>query len=135
MKRMIAFLLVVLPLPATAQGPGFGATLAEHWCMGCHIVESAPKGASANGVPSFPSIAAKPTTTPQHLNAYLSTGHTHARLLPQQSGAPGPGRIHPEPFADPQAHDRSWAAAWASGVAPVRLTLVASRASWVASSV
>lgn len=77
MNRMIVLLLLLMPLPATAQGPGFGATLAEHWCMGCHVVERAPKNASANGVPSFPAIAAKPTTTAEHLNLHLSTGHTH----------------------------------------------------------
>lgn len=77
MSRTLALVLVLLPLPTMAQGPGFGATLAEHWCMGCHIVERAPKGASANGVPSFPAIAAKPTTTAEQLSLYLSTGHTH----------------------------------------------------------
>jgi len=77
MNRMIALLLFLLPIPTMAQGPGFGATLAEHWCMGCHVVERAPKSASANGIPSFSAIAAKPTTTAEHLGLYLSTGHTH----------------------------------------------------------
>ena len=76
MNRTIALLLVLLPFPAIAQGPGFGATLAAHWCMGCHVVERAPKNASADGIPSFPAIAARPATTAEHLNAYLSTGHT-----------------------------------------------------------
>ncbi len=75
MNRFFA-LLLLLPVPAMAQGPGYGATLAEHWCMGCHIVERAPKTASANGIPSFSAIAAKPTTTADQLKSYLSTGHT-----------------------------------------------------------
>jgi mono/diheme cytochrome c family protein len=75
MKRLIA-LLMLLPLPAFAQGPGYGAALAERWCMACHIVEPAPRTASANGIPSFSAIAAKPTTNAEQLKAYLSTGHT-----------------------------------------------------------
>jgi mono/diheme cytochrome c family protein len=75
MKSLIP-LLILLPLPALAQGPGYGAALAERWCMACHIVEPAPKTASANGIPSFSAIAAKPTTNAEQLKAYLSTGHT-----------------------------------------------------------
>mgnify|MGYP001807732568 CR=1 FL=1 len=75
MKKLIA-LLMLLPLPALAQSPGYGAALAERWCMACHIVEPAPKTASANGIPSFSAIAAKPTTTAEQLKTYLSTGHT-----------------------------------------------------------
>ena len=41
-----------------------------------HIVEPAPRTASANGIPSFSAIAAKPTTNAEQLKAYLSTGHT-----------------------------------------------------------
>lgn len=76
MNRMIALLLILLPLPAMAQAPGYGAALAERWCMACHIVEPAPRTASANGIPSFSAIAAKPTTNAEQLKAYLSTGHT-----------------------------------------------------------
>ena len=71
MKRLFALLLVLLPLPAAAQGPGYGAALAQRWCMACHIVEPAPKTASANGIPSFSAIAAKSTTTAEQLKAYL----------------------------------------------------------------
>ncbi len=76
MKRLIALLLVLLPLPAAAQAPSYGAALAQRWCMACHIVEPAPKTASANGIPSFSAIAAKPTTNAEQLKAFLSTGHT-----------------------------------------------------------
>ncbi|WP_425064338.1 c-type cytochrome [Reyranella sp.] len=75
MKRSIA-LLLLLPVPALAQGSRYGAALAERWCMACHVVEPAPRTASANGIPSFSAIAAKPTTTAEQLKAYLSTGHT-----------------------------------------------------------
>jgi mono/diheme cytochrome c family protein len=76
MKRSIPLLLALLPLPAAAQGPGYGAALAERWCMACHVVEPAPRTASANGIPSFSAIAARPTTNAEQLKAYLSTGHT-----------------------------------------------------------
>ena len=75
MKKLIA-LLMLMPRPALAQSPGYGAALAERWCMACHIVEPAPRTASANGIPSFSAIAARPTTTAEQLKAYLSTGHT-----------------------------------------------------------
>jgi len=76
MNRLIALLFVLLPLPAVAQGPGYGAALAQRWCMACHIVEPAPRTASANGIPSFSAIAARPETNAEQLKAYLSTGHT-----------------------------------------------------------
>lgn len=72
----MALALVLLPLPAVAQGPEVGRPLAERWCMACHVVERVPSAAASNGVPSFPVIAARPTTTVQSLDAFLSTGHT-----------------------------------------------------------
>lgn len=66
-----------VPLPATAQGPGFGGELATRWCMGCHVIEREPRTATADGVPSFPAIAAKPNTTAASIERYLSTAHTH----------------------------------------------------------
>ncbi len=74
---MAMALLLLLPLPAAAQGPSVGSTLAEHWCMGCHIVEREPSSAASGGAPSFSAIAAKPSTTAASLDQYLSTGHTH----------------------------------------------------------
>lgn len=64
-------------LPAAAQGPGFGGELAARWCMGCHVIEREPRSATADGVPNFPAIAAKPDTTAASIERYLSTGHTH----------------------------------------------------------
>lgn len=68
--------LAMLPLPVVAQSPGPGWRLAERWCMACHVIEREPPSASANGIPSFPAIAAKPGTTAESLDRYLSTGHT-----------------------------------------------------------
>lgn len=70
-------LVGAVPLPAVAQGPGIGGQLAARWCMGCHVIEREPRAATADGVPSFPAIAAKPDTTAVSIERYLSTAHTH----------------------------------------------------------
>lgn len=77
MRRTMAMALLLLPLPAAAQGPGVGGTLAEHWCMGCHVIERELPRAAPGGVPSFAAIAAKPSTTADSLDRYLSSAHTH----------------------------------------------------------
>ena len=76
MKRTMAMIVALLPLPAAAQGPGPGWPLAERWCMACHVIEREPPGAPAQAVPSFEAIAAKPGTTAESLDRYLSVGHT-----------------------------------------------------------
>jgi len=76
MLRKMAMALLLLPLPAGAQGPGVGGTLAEHWCMGCHVIEREPPSAVAGGAPGFSAIAAKPSTTADSLARYLSSAHT-----------------------------------------------------------
>jgi len=77
MRRTMAMALLMLPLPAAAQSAGGGGTLAEHWCMGCHVIERNPPTATSGGAPSFSSIAAKPSTTAAFLAQYLSSGHTN----------------------------------------------------------
>ena len=77
MRRTMALILALLPLPAAAQqGPGVGGALAVRWCMACHVIEREPPRAIADGVPSFPAIAAKSSTTAESLDRYLSSGHT-----------------------------------------------------------
>lgn len=66
----------LLPGSAFAQGPETGRALAERWCASCHIIDRAPATATANGLPSFPAIAAKPSTTKQSLDQFLSSEHT-----------------------------------------------------------
>jgi mono/diheme cytochrome c family protein len=77
MRRTMAMALLLLPIPAAAQDPAVGGTLAEHWCMGCHVVERVPPTAAPSGVPSFVAIAEKPSTTAASLALYLSSAHTH----------------------------------------------------------
>ena len=78
MRNLLAIMLVLLPTGTTvAQTPTLGGTLAEHWCMGCHVVEPEPPRPSNGGAPSFSAIAAKPSTTAATLDRYLSAAHTH----------------------------------------------------------
>ena len=73
--------LALAALPAAAQDPGIGGALAVRWCMACHVVEPNPPTAT-DSAPSFPAIAARPSTTVDSLDRYLSTGHT---LMPDFS--------------------------------------------------
>jgi mono/diheme cytochrome c family protein len=72
--------LALLPISAFAQAPAqapeAGRALAERWCASCHIIDRAPAAATASGLPSFPAIAAKATTTKQSLDLFLSSEHT-----------------------------------------------------------
>jgi mono/diheme cytochrome c family protein len=75
-RVMTVTVFAVISLPAFGQGHSVGGSLAERWCMACHNIERAPPAAVINGVPSFVAIVAKPTTTAESLDRYLSTGHT-----------------------------------------------------------
>jgi mono/diheme cytochrome c family protein len=77
MRRSLAVILAMaLPaLPAAAQNPPVGRSLAVRWCMACHVVEPNQSMATDNA-PSFRAIAARPDTTARSLDRYLSTGHT-----------------------------------------------------------
>ena len=74
---MAAMALGLLPFVAAAQSADVGGRLAERWCMGCHVVETGPRDVANDGVPTFPAIAARPSTTAESLDRYLSTAHTN----------------------------------------------------------
>jgi mono/diheme cytochrome c family protein len=79
MRRTMAMAAMALGLPSVvvAQNAEVGGTLAERWCMGCHVVETAPRAVATDGVPSFPAIAARSSTTAESVGRYLSTAHTN----------------------------------------------------------
>ena len=83
MRRSMALVLAsaLLALPASAQESSVGGRLAVRWCMACHIVEPNQTKATDNA-PSFRDIAARPGTTAESIDRYLSTGHT---LMPDFS--------------------------------------------------
>ena len=75
MSRFIAWLVLLLPVAAAGQEIDRGRALAERWCANCHVVDrSAPTG-KADGLPTLPGIAAKPTTTAASLHGLLSRSH------------------------------------------------------------
>lgn len=71
----VVLALALLVLPAAAQEPSVGRSLAVRWCMACHVVEPNQSTATDNA-PSFRAIAARPGTTAGSLHRYLSIGHT-----------------------------------------------------------
>lgn len=75
MLRTIACLLVLMPSLAWAQDVDRGHALATRWCANCHVVEGTAAAASANGLPTFPALAASPKTTPELLRATMTAQH------------------------------------------------------------
>lgn len=78
MSRVAAFLLLfLLMLPAVAAGQDVerGHQLAQRWCSGCHAVERSPADARADGVPTFPAIAAMPGMSAERLRAAMNPLH------------------------------------------------------------
>ena len=75
MRRTTACLLVLMPGFAWAQDVDHGHQLATRWCVNCHVVERTAAAASANGLPTFPALAANPKTTPELLRATMTAQH------------------------------------------------------------
>jgi mono/diheme cytochrome c family protein len=68
--------LAILPASAqTAGDPGRGRDLARQWCAACHIVAQGDGRSATDAVPTFMSIAARPSTTALGLRAFLQTPH------------------------------------------------------------
>ncbi len=78
MLRFIVCLATLLPGLAFAQDVDGGRQLATRWCAGCHVVDRSPTEARADGVPTFPAIAAKPGISPDRLRAAMNP--THGRM-------------------------------------------------------
>jgi mono/diheme cytochrome c family protein len=76
MRHLMMSVLLLLPVPVAAQGPADGRPLAERWCMACHVIEREAPSVAPDRGPNFTTIAARPSTTPESLRRYLSTGHT-----------------------------------------------------------
>ena len=75
MSRLAAVLVLVLPAAAAAQDVERGHQLAQRWCAGCHTVERSPAAARADGIPSFPAVAAIPGTSAERLRAAMNPAH------------------------------------------------------------
>jgi mono/diheme cytochrome c family protein len=75
MRRALFLILTLGPGAALAQDIDQGHQLATRWCANCHVVERTTAAASANGLPTFPAIAANPRATPELLRATMSAQH------------------------------------------------------------
>jgi mono/diheme cytochrome c family protein len=49
--------------------------MAERWCANCHIVASSVQAGRADGLPTFPAIAAKQETTAASLHGVMTAAH------------------------------------------------------------
>lgn len=70
----LALTLCLAATPAQAYDAEAGRQLARQWCANCHTVEG--RNAS-DQAPPLEAIAKKPSSTPKHLRAWLSTSHTN----------------------------------------------------------
>ena len=70
---------------AQAQDVLRGQALAERWCANCHVVNRAATGGKADGLPTFPAIAARKDVTAATLKGAMTA--THSRMPDLQIGA------------------------------------------------
>lgn len=68
-------LLLALPAASSAQDKDHGHELAVRWCANCHVVERSASSGRADGLPTFPAIAAQPTTTAASLQGVMNARH------------------------------------------------------------
>jgi len=66
--RKLALVHLILPALAQAQGKA----MAERWCANCHVVTSSATIGSANGLETFPALAADPKITESKLRAAMT---------------------------------------------------------------
>ena len=78
MSRLAAVLLLFLPAIAAAEDVERGHQLAQRWCSGCHTVDKSPGTARADGIPTFPAIAALSGISADRLRAAMNP--THGRM-------------------------------------------------------
>jgi len=67
-----AFAALLFCGSAAAADAKSGHQLAQRWCSGCHAVEA---NRASDKAPPFEVIARRPSSTPEHLRAWLSTPH------------------------------------------------------------
>ena len=70
---------------AAAQDAVRGQALAERWCANCHVVNRVATTGRADGLPTFPAIAARKDVTAATLKGAMTATHS---LMPDfQLGA------------------------------------------------
>ncbi len=73
--QLVVPLLTLLASPAEAQDVDRGRELAQRWCASCHVVARSAQTGRADGLPTFPAIAAKPETTADSLRGVMTAAH------------------------------------------------------------
>jgi mono/diheme cytochrome c family protein len=81
--RKLALLLLMLPAFAKAQDVARGKVMAERWCANCHVVTTSATIGNANGLETFPALAADPKITDSNLRAAMTA--QHGRRMPDFS--------------------------------------------------
>lgn len=76
MLRYIACTAVLIPALAAAQDAERGGEIAKQWCASCHVVERSATQAPANGLPTFPGIAARTDLSADTLRAAMNPQHS-----------------------------------------------------------
>ena len=66
-----------IPLqPGRAQDVVRGQVLAERWCANCHVVNRAATTGRADGLPTFPALAARKDVTAATLKGAMTATHS-----------------------------------------------------------
>ena len=87
--RQVAQWLAIKPVPylllvplfaalsgaVSAQDVGRGREMAERWCASCHVVTRVAPAGRADGLPTFPALAAKRETTAVSLRNAMTAAH------------------------------------------------------------
>ena len=76
MIRGLSGLIALLPACAAGQDVDQGREIARRWCSACHVVERTATAAPANGLPTFPAIAARTDLTADRLRAAINPQHS-----------------------------------------------------------
>ncbi len=81
--RGATFLVMSAMLPvalsaglAEAQDVVRGQALAERWCANCHVVNREATTGRADGLPTFPALAARKDVTPATLKGAMTATHS-----------------------------------------------------------
>lgn len=72
--RAAVVIAMLAPASASATDPDHGKTLAQRWCVGCHIVGSEQKNATTDA-PPFASVARRPDFNESKLAFFLLDPH------------------------------------------------------------
>ena len=73
--RKLVLLLLILPTFARAQDVTRGKVMAQRWCANCHVVAPSATIGSANGLQTFPALAADPKINESKLRAAMTAQH------------------------------------------------------------